>query len=366
MIHLEQTLAEQLQITDREIQKRKSLLEFSDADAETLKKHKSFITRYIDGIVKNFYDKQVAVPEISLLIGDAETLRRLQSAMRRYILELFDGHYDAEYVNKRLRIGKVHQRIGVSPKLYIAAIHILQNVLNSAIDMHSFNDKNNLESPRLKSALNKLLMFDIQFVIDTYISNLVSEVDSAKEELREYTNTLEDTVTECTKQLQEMSLTDSLTGLFNQRAFYDHLRRELAMAERYTECLSLCYLDLNGFKQLNDSEGHKAGEEVLALVGRITQECIRESDIGCRYGGDEFCIIFPRTGKKEAEQIVKRLIKKFEKTERKGISFSIGIVDTGPEDFEDTDSLVKAADKLMYQSKRKSKKKQGFYITSSK
>ena len=366
MSSLDKTLAEQLHVTDREIENRKALLGFTSKDAEILLTHKPFITQYIDGVVTNFYDKQTQVSEISLLIGDAETLRRLQSAMRRYILELFDGHYDADYVNKRLRIGKVHQRIGVSPKLYIAAIHQLQSVLSNTVDMHSFGDEHNLEAHQLKAALNKLLMFDIQFVFDTYISSLVSEVDNAKEELRGYASSLEATIAERTQELEDLSRTDALTGLFNQRAFYEFLRRDLGLSERYQEPLSLIYFDLNGFKALNDSKGHKAGDDSLIAIGKATQEAIRDTDVGCRYGGDEFCIILPRTAASEAERIAERLIKCFKKLAGKtAISFSIGIADTGPEEFMDADSLVAMADQLMYKSKAKFKKKPGYYITNS-
>ena len=123
MEQLNKTLAEQLQITNLEIEKRKKLLDFSGEDAELLLSYKPMVAKYLDGIVKTFYDHQLKVPEIALLIGDSETFRRLESAMHRYILDLFDGHYDLEYVNRRLRIGKVHQRIGVSSKLYLAAIY---------------------------------------------------------------------------------------------------------------------------------------------------------------------------------------------------------------------------------------------------
>ena len=366
MKSVEKTLAEQMQVTDIEIQKRKSLLDFNDNDVDVLSSNKPFIKKYIDGIVEDFYDKQTSVTEISLLIGDAETLRRLQSAMRRYILELFDGHYDADYVNKRLRIGKVHQRIGVSPKLYIAAIYLLQNVLCNAMDMHSSSNPQSTETHQLKTALRKLLMFDIQFVFDTYIASLVHEVDIAKQELQSYTSTLEATIAVRTAELQKLSTTDSLTELHNQRAFYEILRRDLSLAERYQEPLSLCYFDLNGFKTHNDSEGHKAGDDILIAVGKATHEAIRDTDVGCRYGGDEFCIILPRTAASEAERIVDRLIECFKKLiEKNAVSFSIGIADTGPEDFLDADSLVSMADKLMYQSKSKSKKKPGFHITSS-
>ncbi|WP_126457038.1 GGDEF domain-containing protein [Sulfuriflexus mobilis] len=363
MEQLEQTLAEQLQITKREIEKRKELLDFTADDEAILLYHKPLFNKYIDGIVAQFYERQIQVTEISLLIGDAETLRRLQSAMRRYILELFDGHYDEEYVNRRLRIGKVHQRIGVSPKLYIAAVHLLRKVLLKTITMQFFGKEESQEVKSLEQAINKLLMFDIQLVFDTYIASLISEVNMAKEEVADYARNLEDEVATRTRQLEELSLKDALTGLYNQRAFYDHLRREVANSERYQEVLSLCYFDLNGFKNLNDTEGHVEGDAVLELVGKVTMAELRDTDIGCRYGGDEFCLILPKTNPDEARVLTDRIIKTFEASENKGISFSLGITSMGPDEFMDIDSFVKHADALMYKSKAKSRKKPGFYTT---
>jgi diguanylate cyclase (GGDEF)-like protein len=363
MEHLDRTLAEQLQISKWEIEKRKALLDFTPEDEAILLDHKLLFTKYIDKIVSRFYERQLQETEISLLIGDAETLRRLQSAMRRYILELFDGRYDEEYVNRRLRIGKVHQRMGVSPKLYIAAVHLLRKVLLQTITAHFLGKDDAGDAKHLEEAINKLLMFDIQFVFDTYISSLVAEVNTAREEMTVYAKNLESEVASRTKQLEELSLKDALTGLYNQRAFYDHLRREVANAERYQEVLSLCYFDLNGFKNLNDIEGHEEGDAVLELVGKTSLEQMRETDIACRYGADEFCLILPKTTPAEAKMVTDRIVEVFKGRANKMISFSIGICSMGPDEFVDIDSFVKEADTLMYKSKAKSKKKPGFYTT---
>jgi len=366
MKDIEKTLAEQMQINDREITRRKDLLYFTDQEISLLKEYRPFFEKYLDGIIKQFYEKQLQESDIALLIGDAETLRRLKGAMRRYILALFDGHYDADYVNQRLRIGKVHMRIGVSPKLYIAAIQLLQSLLGQAIDMHALaGSEKAIEAGRIKNAINKLLMFDITFVFDTYISSLVSEVTTAKNELEHYALSLEVKVAERTRQLEEMSRKDALTNLNNQRAFYEYLRRELASAERYKEPLTLAYFDLNGFKDLNDNSGHLEGDKVLEEVGRVLLENLRENDIPCRYGGDEFCIIFPRSGTAECKQICQRIIAVFEENSDSKISFSLGLKTTGPEDFLDSQELVRQADALMYQSKYKSRIKPGFYIETS-
>lgn len=363
MEQLDKTLAEQLQITEMEIEKRKKLLEFSEEDAELLRSYKPMIAKYLDGIVESFYENQLKVPEIALLIGDAETFRRLKSAMYRYVLDLFDGHYDDEYVNRRSRIGKVHQRIGVSSKLYIAGIYQLQKIINNTFLMHMDKDAGLVELEKIRSSVNKVFTFDVQFVLDTYISSLVNQVDNAREELRLYSDSLQQTVADKTKELKELSLRDGLTGLYNQHAFYEHLRRELANAERYHEPMTLFYFDLNGFKNLNDTAGHQAGDEILLLVGEVTHKVIRETDIGCRYGGDEFCIILPRSSIESSTIVKERLVSEFEARETKGISFSLGIIDTGPEEFMDYETLVKKADKEMYKAKAVSKKKPGIQVS---
>ena len=356
------SLAEQLHINDREIEKRKALLDFSSEDVTALKMFKPLVVKYIDGIVKNFYDHIVKDTDAALLIGDSETLNRLEGSLRRYILELFDGYYDSEYVNRRLRIGKVHMRIGLAPKHYLSAVHQMKSVIYQAIAMHYFGRMEDEEVRRLQVALNKILMFDIQLVFDTYIYSLVSEVRSAKDEMEVYAASLEETISQRTRQLHELSRKDELTELFNQRGFYEHLRRELANAERYKEPLSLVYFDLNGFKKMNDMFGHKEGDAVLFQVGQILRLQARETDIACRYGGDEFCIILPRTNLAEARNLCERLIAAHQQESTSDVSFSIGIAMTGQEDICDADSLVKRADEKMYLAKQQSKIEPGYYI----
>jgi len=359
----DKTLSEQLQITDREIEYRKSLLGFTDEHVSALKALKNTITDGADIIVDRFYDVQLNTSEISLLIGDAETLERLRMSMRRYILELFEGFYDAEYVNKRLRIGKVHKRIGVSPKLYVSAVNLLQTVLDDYIMEVTGSDQPDCESCDLKrKAVQKLLMFDMQLVFDTYISSLVAEVQVAKDDLENYAASLEGTIAERTHQLQELSVRDSLTGLLNQRAFFDFLRRELSVAERTQRPVSIAYFDLNGFKKLNDTKGHKEGDRLLECVGQAITQSIRDVDFGCRYGGDEFCIIMPSATNEQAEEACQRLINIYDAMETHDITFSVGIAQTGPEDFLDSDTLVKRADNLMYKAKAKSKETPGHYL----
>ncbi len=361
----ERTLAEQLQITEREIQSRKDLLRFCHEDEIILTGLQEKVAQNLDTIVNTFYDWQLQSREISLVIGDSETLQRLRTSMRGYIVELFDGYYGAEYVNKRLRIGKIHQRIGVSPRLYVAAITELQTILvNTLIKPHVAEIGRDVSEGQ-RNALRRLLMFDMQFVFDTYISTLVAEVDTARTELEEYAEGLEDMIAKRTEELRQISTRDSLTGAYNQRGFREHLHRELAVAERKRAVLSLIYFDVNAFKALNDHGGHLEGDRILRLIGKTLLATVRQVDFACRYGGDEFCVILPDTPADTAHTMFTRFIKAFEAECDDGVTFSAGIAETGPTNFAPLDELIKLADSLMYQAKDQCLDTPGHYIKAS-
>jgi diguanylate cyclase (GGDEF)-like protein len=105
----------------------------------------------------------------------------------------------------------------------------------------------------------------------------------------------------------ESAHTDNLTGLLNSRAFFEMAEQERLQAIRYGHPLTLCFLDLDNFKQVNDSLGHMTGDELLRIVARALRENIRGSDIAVRVGGDEFAVLFPETGGGEAGVLVAKL-----------------------------------------------------------
>jgi two-component system, cell cycle response regulator len=109
------------------------------------------------------------------------------------------------------------------------------------------------------------------------------------------------------QKMAELAIRDELTGLYNRRFFIESLEKETARAERYNAGLALCMIDLDHFKKINDNYGHPAGDMVLAETGRIIRESIRISDLACRYGGEEFAIIFPNAGLEEARHICERI-----------------------------------------------------------
>lgn len=150
--------------------------------------------------------------------------------------------------------------------------------------------------------------------------------------------------------LEELVITDSLTGLYNQRHFSSRLKQEMERARRRRYPLSLLLLDLDNFKSYNDMYGHLAGDRALEEVGKIVLGSIRRDiDAGFRYGGDEFAVIFPETTRQQAAAIAQRIRDSFGETEFNGITMSIGLIEFGPDD--PVKAVIEMVDRAMYRAK---------------
>jgi two-component system cell cycle response regulator len=155
------------------------------------------------------------------------------------------------------------------------------------------------------------------------------------------------------KELSRLSITDSLTGLFNQRHFYSRLKEEITRAQRQSHSLALILLDLDHFKAYNDTYGHLAGDEVLRNLGRIINKNIREGvDSGYRYGGDEFAVILIDADLSVASEIGKRI----QNALLQG-NFTASVGYATFVDGMTEKELVSEADKNLYKAKLKIKSK---------
>ncbi len=155
----------------------------------------------------------------------------------------------------------------------------------------------------------------------------------------------------------ELTVTDDLTKLFNSRYLNVHLRREIMRSKRYGVPVSLIFLDLDGFKVINDSYGHLAGSRALYEVGQVIQDTVREIDVVSRYGGDEFTVILPQTGASGAMIIADRIRKSIEDTvfltemsREVRLTASFGVA-TFPDCGETREDLIQRADQAMYRVK---------------
>ena len=155
-------------------------------------------------------------------------------------------------------------------------------------------------------------------------------------------------------QIQQQALTDALTGCYNRRSFEMQLDRELQMARRQHQPLSLLMLDLDRFKQLNDSVGHDAGDDALRRLAQCFRQELRGVDSAARFGGDEFVLILPQAYSDGALLVAERLRARIERIEVPGfgnLSASIGIA-TFPSHAASRADLLKAADDALYSAKR--------------
>jgi len=183
------------------------------------------------------------------------------------------------------------------------------------------------------------------------------QLEAVQQEARRELELKLEQISELQLRLQEQVIRDPLTGLFNRRFLDETLPRELSRAKREGYSLSLIMLDLDHFKQVNDTYGHSAGDEVLRTLAEILRHNARDSDIICRYGGEEFLVALPRMAPDQARQRVESWRQTLENTViRHGdlaikVTLSAGIANY-PDHGADVEILFARADQALYQAKQ--------------
>lgn len=159
-------------------------------------------------------------------------------------------------------------------------------------------------------------------------------------------------------ELFKLSTTDEVTGVFTRAAGQLLVTRRLSGKQGH-RCYGCLFIDMDNFKAVNDTYGHDRGDEVLRQTGNLLRSAVREQDVVCRYGGDEFCIwLFGNGGRDEVENIAKRILEKAEEQGAFHLSIGASIVSA---DEKDHDAIVKRADDAVYLAKRKGKNQLAFY-----
>jgi diguanylate cyclase (GGDEF)-like protein len=164
------------------------------------------------------------------------------------------------------------------------------------------------------------------------------------------------------EEMEKLAHFDSLTGACNRGYGLSLLERELKFARRRKTSSLLAYIDIDNFKQINDSFGHEEGDKVLIQIVKLFKSTLREIDIICRMGGDEFLLIFPNSSQKDLSIIKERFNKnliKLNQTIKKPykIGFSMGISCYDPDNPQSMDELIQIADNKMYEDKKKNFKR---------
>lgn len=214
------------------------------------------------------------------------------------------------------------------------------------------------------------LLLAVETLLRTYRlvnenQHLIASLQAKNQALLEMNRELEAKIHERTHELAEantrlaqLAVTDGLTGLYNHRHFHERLTLEVERSQRSGLPLSLLMLDVDHFKQFNDTFGHPAGDEVLRQLARVLADTRRANDVVARYGGEEFAVILVDTPKFTAAKVAERVRERInthdfsEAAPRASkLSTSIGVA-TFPDDGVDAESLVRAADTALYAAKR--------------
>ena len=195
------------------------------------------------------------------------------------------------------------------------------------------------------------------------LAQAVAELDMKNSRLEEEIDGrmhAEDALRESERKYRELSMRDELTKLFNTRHFFKQAEREITRADRYGRPLSMLFMDIDNFKQYNDTFGHMEGDKVLVTLAALIRENIRETDSAYRYGGEEFIALLPETSAKDAAALAERIRAEFAgqplhpqpgATERRTVS--IGVSQYIPE--ESLADFMSRTDALMYEAKNTGK-----------
>lgn len=160
------------------------------------------------------------------------------------------------------------------------------------------------------------------------------------------------------KRQRELAITDNLTGLLNRAGFFEHATVVVNTASRYGHAIAVAFIDLNGFKSINDNMGHSQGDRALKTIGGLLGRAGRKSDVIARFGGDEFVVLLPDTNLTGAEAYFTKLQLELQREIHEhgwtGLGSSIGAVvfETAPGDIDDA---LRRADDLMYRVKQSGK-----------
>ena len=318
-----------LSLTPEEIEERLAFLEFTDRDVEVLKRMHGYLAQHGHFLTDSFYRHLLRFPALRRLLESPGTLERLKVAQAAYFSGLTEGDYGRAYVDGRLRIGIAHQRIGLEPQWYMGAYRKYLSELLPIL--RTLAAEGEVDFVSAYDALLKVVCFDMSMVLDTYIH--------AER-----------------RQIVRLKNHDALTGLPNRTLLHDRLTQALAYAGRAGKFVAVLLIDIDRFKNINDSLGHAAGDQVIVETGRRLLAGVRSGDTVARLGGDEFAVALTDVAREEdvaivAQKIIESLLVPVEMNGQElSAAASIGI-SLYPKDGEDCQALVKNADAALFRAK---------------
>lgn len=336
-------LCRQMLIDDGELQARLRFLHFGDDDRRQLEDIHRVIAEDAPGIIDEFYDNLMKFPPIAEFLADSDLRGRLKETQRNYLLTLGQGVNALRYFEDRLRIGVAHERVGLEQKWYLGAYSILFDIIARRLA------QSHAEQPHTLAAclvtLQKILTLDSILAVETYYQATTNRLEGLLQQLNE-----------TQKRLQELARLDGLTGLNNRMYLMECLEKEVQRSLRFRRPLTLLFLDIDHFKNINDQFGHSAGDSVLKQVVQTIRTVIRPVDVIGRFGGEEFLVGLVETDESAARQVAERLRLKVAHTPFRvdagpmTLTVSIGVATlVGP--INRIEELIDQADRALYRAK---------------
>jgi diguanylate cyclase (GGDEF)-like protein len=157
---------------------------------------------------------------------------------------------------------------------------------------------------------------------------------------------------------RKLAITDGLTRIYNHRFFQELFEKEYKRSDRYNTIFSLVMLDIDNFKDVNDTYGHLCGDEILKELANLIKSCLRSMDVVARYGGEEFAVLLPETNGPEAVQTAERIRRTVEEytfmgTSDKGLHITVsqGVATYPSPDVHERSDIIGKADRALYDAK---------------
>jgi diguanylate cyclase (GGDEF)-like protein len=337
-------LSREMMLTPEDIARRKEFLEFTESDIDLLCEFHTHLEKlHVEEVfAEYFYSHLRAFPELHKFIPDEATVNRLKEIQTKYFLRLTAGDYGDDYVLNRLKVGHAHQLAGLDPKWYTGAYRKYLSFLLSSLWVLSDRGVENFLGTF--DALLKVVFFDMELALDTYFHG-------------------------AQKELAHLANHDALTGLPNRNLLNDRIEQAIHHAHREDDYMAVLFIDLDRFKNINDSLGHQTGDLVISAVSDNLLESLREGDTVARLGGDEFVVVLSGVEQEGSiASVAEKLLHVIEQpvmldSNELFISASIGIA-VYPMDGESSEVLLKNADTAMYNAKQQGRSCFRFYHQS--
>ena len=293
-------------------------------------------------IVDSFYDSLVGIEEFNNIVNTHSDAEKLKDTQQRYLLSLGVEIDQPRYFEERLRIGCVHQRIGVPQSLYQCSFQTLQCLLIRHIPPQIRSDQFAFEE--MIQFILKITALDMSLAVESYCdARMIGLETSLKSERGER------------ERLHHLAVTDWLTELHNHSYTRHFLAEALNRAKHEKSPLCVIMADLDHFKKINDVHGHLVGDQVLRIAAARMISSARAGDEIGRYGGEEFLFILQNTDIAEGEDVAERVRMHINSDAIHGrdaevmVSLSLGIAQAREND--DVNALIDRADAALYAAK---------------